>query len=314
VTGRAIATAAVVGSGTMGTGFAQLLALAGIDVRVADARPDLGVAARDRAIALADRFESLELMPAGSAGAIAQRTVAAASIAEAVAGADVVFEAVTEDVEVKRSVLAQVEDAASDDAIVATNTSAIPIRVLSAQLRRPDRFLGTHWFNPPQWVPAVEVIPGAQTQAGVVADAMDLLQRIGKEPALVGDGPGFVANRIQFAMFREAALLVEEGVATAADVDAIVRSSFGFRLPFYGPFAIADMAGLDVYAGAYGVLRDELGERFSPPASLTDLVSRQRLGTKSGGGYLMAQTTGSREVEDERDGLYAALERLRGRE
>jgi 3-hydroxybutyryl-CoA dehydrogenase len=296
----------------MGTGFAQLLALAGIDVRIADARPELGQAGRDRAVELAGRFEELDLLAAGSADAIAARVMAGASVTEAVTGADVVFEVVTEDVAVKRVVLAEIEAAAAPDAIIATNTSAIPIRILAEGLARPQRFLGTHWFNPAQWVPAVEVIPGERTDAGVVAAAMALLRRIGKEPTVVGDGPGFVANRIQFAMFREAALVVEEGIATAEDVDRVVRSSFGFRLPFYGPFAIADMAGLDVYAGAYTTLSAELGDRFSTPGSVSELVGSGRLGTKSGGGYLMEETTGSRAIEDERDRRYVALERLRG--
>ena len=304
-------TAAVIGTGKMGTGFVQLLALAGLDVRAAEADAQRAARAREGAIALARRFEELELMAAGSADAIAERTSACGSIAEAVDGAEIVFEAVTEDVAVKRGVLAQVEDAASEEAIVTTNTSAIPIRTLAAQLRRPERFLGTHWFNPAQWVPAVEVIPGTRTDPGVVETTMRLLRTIGKEPAVVGDGPGFVANRIQFAMFREAALLVEEGIATAQDVDRVVRSSFGFRLPFFGPFTIADMAGLDVYAGAYAVLEDELGDRMSAPTSLTDLVAGGHLGAKAGGGYVLGEDRAARELEERRDRQYDALSRLR---
>ena len=306
-----VQTAAVMGTGKMGTGFVQLLALGGLEVRAAEADAERAARARETAVALARRFEELDLMAAGAADAIAERTRAAGSIAEAVDGADIVFEAVTENVAVKHGVLAQVEHAASDEAIVTTNTSAIPIRTLAAPLRRPERFLGTHWFNPPQWVPAVEVIPDARTDPGVVETAMQLLRDIGKEPAVVGDGPGFVANRIQFAMFREAALLVEEGIATAEDVDRVVRSSFGFRLPFFGPFTIADMAGLDVYAGAYAVLEDQLGERMSAPASLTGLVAGGRLGTKSGGGYVLGENRAARELEERRDRLYEALRRLR---
>jgi 3-hydroxybutyryl-CoA dehydrogenase len=302
--------AAVVGTGYMGTGFVQLLALAGVDVRLADADAARASAGRDGAVALAARFEELGLMEAGSADAIAARAVAAAGIAEAVAGVDIVFEAVTEDVAVKRAVLAAIEDAAPAEAIITTNTSAIPIRTLAAGLRHPDRFLGAHWFNPAQWVPAVEVIPGERTHQSVVTATVDLLRRLGKEPAVVGDGPGFVANRIQFAMFREAARVVEEGIATAEEVDRVVRGSFGFRLPFFGPFTIADMAGLDVYAGAYETLEAELGPQFSAPSSLGALVDEGRLGTKAGGGYLLDEGAGGSEVAERRDRLYAALGRL----
>jgi 3-hydroxybutyryl-CoA dehydrogenase len=302
--------AAVVGTGYMGTGFVQLLALAGIDVRLADADAARTAAAREGAIALARRFEALELMVAGSADAIAQRAAAAGSIAEAVAGADVVLEAVTEDVAVKRAVLSAVEAAAAPEAIIATNTSAIPIRTLAAGLRHPERFLGAHWFNPAQWVPAVEVIPGERTRPEVVETVVALLRRLGKDPAVVGDGPGFVANRIQFAMFREAARIVEEGIATAEETDRVVRGSFGFRLPFFGPFTIADMAGLDVYAGAYETLEAELGPQFAAPPSLRALVAEGRLGTKAGGGYLLDEGAGGGALTERRDRLYAALRRL----
>jgi 3-hydroxybutyryl-CoA dehydrogenase len=302
--------AAVVGTGYMGTGFVQLLALAGIDVRLADADAARASAARDGAVALAARFVELGLMDAGAPEAIAERAIAAASVGEAVAGADVVMEAVTEDVAVKRAVLTAIEDTAPAKAIVTTNTSAIPIRTLAAQLRHPERFLGAHWFNPAQWVPAVEVIPGERTGPAVVAETVALLQRLGKDPAVVGDGPGFVANRIQFAMFREAARIVEEGIATAEETDRVVRGSFGFRLPFFGPFAIADMAGLDVYAGAYETLEAELGSQFSAPSSLRALVAAGRLGTKAGGGYLLDDGAGGGAGAERRARLYAALRGL----
>jgi 3-hydroxybutyryl-CoA dehydrogenase len=304
--------AAVVGTGYMGTGFAQLLALGGLDVRVTDADAERAAVARDRAVTLARRFEELGLMEAGSASRVDAGVRAAPSIADAVADADIVFEAVTEDVAVKWAVLETIEAAARSDAILTTNTSAIPIRVLASRLRRPERFLGTHWFNPAQWVPAVEVIPGESTTQDVVDTAMALLEAIGKDPVVVGDGPGFVANRIQFAMFREAALLVEEGIADAADVDRVVRSSFGFRLPFFGPFTIADMAGLDVYAGAFATLEEEFGPRFSAPRSLTGLVAGGHIGTKHGGGFLLPEANGTdAAVEERRDRLYCALDEIR---
>jgi 3-hydroxybutyryl-CoA dehydrogenase len=169
--------------------------------------------------------------------------------------------------------------------VIASNTSAIAIGRLSAHLAHPQRFLGTHWFNPPLWVPCVEVIAGPDTEPTVIERTLTLLHQLGKQPVQVGDAAGFVANRIQFAMFREASAVVEEGLASAAEVDAVVRGSFGFRLPFFGPFEIADMAGLDVYAGAYAALEHEFGSRLGAPPSLQRMVAAGRLGAKTLRGY-----------------------------
>ena len=140
----------------------------------------------------------------------------------------------------------------------------LPIDDLAA-FERKERFLGMHWFNPPEWTPGVEVIPSAHTDAKIVERTRDFLIAIGKRPATVGSGAGFVANRIQFALFREALVCVEAGLATPQEVDEVVRSSFGFRLPFYGPFRIADMAGLDVYASIFAELQEGLGAGWETP-------------------------------------------------
>jgi 3-hydroxybutyryl-CoA dehydrogenase len=301
--------AAVIGSGTMGYGIAQLLARAGVPCRVADATPELAETARTRAVEGAAAFETAGLFASGSAAAVAANLVAVASAGEACANADIVFEAVTEDIAVKRRVYDEIERHASATCVVATNTSAIPIRLLAAELEHPERFAGAHWFNPPQWVPCVEVIAGPRTAGSTLELVETVLRRLGKRPVRVGDAAGFVANRIQFAMFREAAQVVEDGVATAAEVDEVVRASFGFRLAAFGPFAIADMAGLDVYVAAMAAVEAELGPRFSPPPSLIDHVSHGRFGTKAGGGYLDVQAADVAGLNARRDAAYAALMR-----
>ena len=303
-------TVAVIGAGTMGGGFVQLLALAGAVVRVADVTPQAAARAVAQATGQAREFERSGLMSPGSADAIAIATHAAPSIADAVAGTAVVFEAVAEQPQIKRDVLAAIEATADADCLIATNTSAIPITELAAELERPERFLGAHWFNPPQWVPCVEVIPHAGTEPAAVERTVRLLLELGKEPTVVGDAAGFVANRIQFAMFREAAAVVADGVASAEEVDRIVRSSFGFRLPFYGPFEIADMAGLDVYEGAYGALERAFGERISAPESLGELAAAGRLGVKTGAGYRHHDPEAVEWLLAERDASYVALLRL----
>lgn len=294
----------------MGVGFAQILALNGIPTAVADADAARGTAGRERALQLAERFEANGLLPAHSVEFLAERVVAAPSVGAAVEGADFVLEAVAEDVDVKHAVFAAIEDAASTETVLATNTSAIPIRDLSAPLRHPERFLGTHWFNPPQWVPCVEVIAGPRTDPGRLDAVHGLLLRVGKSPVRVGDSAGFVANRIQFAMFKEAAAVVQDGVATPEEVDTVVRTSFGFRLPFFGPFMIADMAGLDVYEGAYRALTAGLGSRFVVPGSVRDLLERGRLGAKTGGGYFSIAPDRLPELIEQRDAAYVALSKL----
>src|SRR5262249_27045115 len=144
----------------------------------------------------------------------------------------------------------------------------------------------------------------------VVERTAALLRRLGKQPVSVGDAGGVVANRLQFAMFKEAVSIVADGVATAEQVDEGVRNSFGFRLPVFGPFMIADMAGLDVYAGAYAALEADLGERFAAPPELTERVAGGRLGAKAGGGFSSLGPDDLPRVARERDRAYVALGRL----
>jgi 3-hydroxybutyryl-CoA dehydrogenase len=211
---------------------------------------------------------------------------------------------------VKRDVLGRIERGVGTDVVICTNTSAISIRSLSQGLAHSVRFLGAHWFNPPQFVPAVELIPCPDTAPEVMDAVETFLTQAGKRPSRVADSPGFVANRLQYALLQEAAAVVEEGIATAEAVDQIVRTSFGFRLPFFGPFAIADMAGLDVYSGAYRVLQDSFGDRFTPPRALDELVSLGRLGAKTGSGFVIRDAAQASAMAARRDRAYVALARL----
>lgn len=158
--------------------------------------------------------------------------------------------------------------------------------------------------------PGVEVIPHAGTAPDVVASVMAFLGGVGKRPVVVGNGPGFVANRIQNALFLEAVRCVEEGLASPGEVDEIVRSTFGFRLPFFGPFQIADMAGLDTYARVLETLQRELGERFFVPDMLREQLAQGRVGTKGGAGFADYTTAERDRLHLERDRQYAALAAL----
>jgi len=310
-TTKTIAATAVVGAGYMGGGIAQVLALHGHKVALGDVDGEIAERARLRLVNQARDFEARGLLPAGAAGAIAGNLTAAASIEEAVSTADYVAEAVPEDRVIKADILRRISAAAPAGAVIASNTSAIPIGELAAAVSNPERFLGVHWMNPAPFIPGVELIPGPQTAPAVLDLAEELIRALGKTPARVADTPGFVANRLQFALYKEAARIVEEGVAAPSQIDAVVSSTFGFRLALFGPFAIGDMAGLDVYESSYRTLEKAYGERFSAPAALASTVEEGNLGLKTGRGFLDIDPASRDDLVAYRDSAYARLSQLR---
>jgi 3-hydroxybutyryl-CoA dehydrogenase len=283
---RKIETVAVVGAGYMGGGIAQSLAIAGADVRLADVDAEATRASHARLLTEGEQFEQQGLFPPGSTDLLREHLHAAGSIEQAVDGVDFVEEAVPELPDVKREVLGRAEAGARPDAIIGSNTSTIPVHVLATALADPTRFLTVHFSNPAPFIPGVEIVAGEHTDPEVVEVVEALLAQVGRRSARVADVPGFVLNRLQFVLLREAMTIVEEGVATATDIDTIVSTTFGFRLPFFGPFAIADMAGLDTYVNSFATLEAEFGERLSPPQVLLDLVASGKHGTKTGSGFL----------------------------
>ncbi|MGB4137519.1 MAG: 3-hydroxyacyl-CoA dehydrogenase family protein [Microbacterium sp.] len=300
---------AVIGSGYMGGGIAQSLALSGADVRIADVDLAIAQGNRDRLIAEAAQFAADGLFPADAAAVIAERIVAA-TIEDAVSGATFIEEAVPEKIEIKHATLRRISEAADPEAVIGSNTSTILIGRLAEAVTNPARFLGVHFSNPAPFIPGVELIPHAGTDAAVLPVVEEIVAATGKETARVKDATGFVLNRLQYALFHEATQLVEEGVATAEDIDTIVRTTFGFRLPFFGPFAIADMAGLDVYAFCYASLQTEFPERFATPAILEELVRAGKLGTKSGAGFLDVPADRTPELVAYRNKAYVAMKKL----
>lgn len=301
--------AAIIGAGTMGVGVAECFALAGMDVVLLDANSEMSRQALTRLRQRVRGHVDAGLLDEAAMTSLAS-VAAGDDIASAVAGVDLVFEAVPERIEIKREALSACDAHAPSDAIIATNTSSLPIDELAAFVSRKGRFLGMHWFNPPEWTPAVELIPSSQTAPAIVERVRAFLLAIGKRPAIVRSGPGFVANRIQFALFREAVACVAEGLATPQELDELVRSSFGFRLPYYGLFQIADMAGLDVYSSIFTVLEQGLGEGWAAPELLQQVVSEGRHGTKTLGGFYDYSAEERDAMLLERDRRYAALNTL----
>lgn len=308
-----ITRVAVVGAGYMGGGMAQVLALSGADVTLCDVDAERAASARQRLVAQAEHFEADGLFPVGATRSIRQHLSWATSIEGAVTDAEYVAEAVPEERAIKADVLKRISAAAPVGAIIGSNTSAIPIRELSAWVAGPERFLGVHWMNPAPFVPAVELIPTAATDAAVTDYVEVLIRSAGKVPVRVADSPGFVANRLQLALFKEAVAMVEEGLVTPDQVDLVVSNAFGFRLALFGPFAIADMAGLDVYHAAYASLEAAYGQRLSSPDRLVRHVEEGRLGLKSGGGFLDIDPSQAAALVDYRDRAYAELSALRAK-
>lgn len=303
-------TVAVVGSGYMGGGIAQVLALAGATVKIADVSEEIAVANYGRLLAEARQFVADGLFPDDAVARLEAHLSPAASIEEAVAGADFIEEAVPEKLEIKHETLRRISAAARPDAVIGSNTSTILIASLAEAVTNPERFLGVHFSNPAPFIPGVELIPHPGTDESVIPLVEELVASTGKETARVKDATGFVLNRLQYALFHEATQIVEEGIATPEDIDTIVRTTFGFRLPVFGPFAIADMAGLDVYSFCYASLQTRWPERFATPDSLKELVDAGKFGTKSGAGYLDVPADRTPELVAYRNRAYVAIKKL----
>jgi 3-hydroxybutyryl-CoA dehydrogenase len=306
-----ITTCAVVGSGYMGGGIAQVMALAGLTVNLVDQDVETALRSHERLVNQAELLEKDGLFPLGATEKIGTNIVAAASLEAAVSDVEYITEAVPEILEVKLATLAAISAAARPDTIIGTNTSAIPIETLAQVVSRPERFLGVHWMNPAPFIPGVEIIAATMTSPEAVTAAEVLMSRLGKIATRVSDTPGFVANRLQFALYREAVDMLETGVATAEQIDAVVSSTFGFRLALFGPIAIGDMAGLDVYDGAYTTLAQAYGEKFMAPALMVQAVQAGNLGVKTGKGLRGIDPADVPGLVAYRERAYAELSALR---
>jgi 3-hydroxybutyryl-CoA dehydrogenase len=269
---------AVVGAGLMGHGIAQVFALAGHEVAIYDAFPALLDTVKARILA--------NLKDLGDDEGAVNRVTPEADIAKAVSGADYVVEAVLEDLALKQKLFAEIEPLVRPDTILASNTSVIPITAIMQNLGRRERALGTHWWNPPFLVPLVEVIETQWTSPATVDFTMKLHADAGKKPAHVKkDVPGFIGNRLQHALWREAISLVEHGICDAETVDEVIKSAFGRRLAVLGPLENADMVGTDLTLAIHQNVLGDIDSRPGPSPYLEKLVKDGKLGFKSGEGF-----------------------------
>ncbi len=268
----------VVGAGLMGHGIAQVFALAGHDVTITDAVAASLNTVKSRIAA--------NLRDLGEDESAVARVRPCADLAEAVGEADFVVEAVSEDLLLKRKLFAEIEAHVRADTILASNTSVIPITSIMQGLAKRERSLGTHWWNPPFLVPLVEVIETQWTAPQTIAWTMALHEAAGKKPAHVKkDVPGFIGNRLQHALWREAISLVEHGICDAETVDAVIKTSFGRRLPVLGPLENADLVGTDLTLAIHNIVLPAIDSRPGPSPYLQKLVTEGKLGFKSGEGF-----------------------------
>lgn len=299
---------AIIGLGTMGPGMAARVARGGIDVAAYDVSPE-AIERAGAALAQADGvLDALGLeLPAGGAGKIRLTD----DIFEAVTGADLVIENVPENEAIKAEVYGQIEGLIGPDTIVASDTSGIPITQLQAHISNPSRMVGMHWSNPPHIVPMIEVIRGERTAPETVETIRDFIRSLGLLPVLLKkDVPGFVENRVLYALLREVVDLVERDVIDPEDIDTCVSWGIGYKLAVVGPMALLDMAGMDIYHSVSSFLNEDLCDRKDVSPLVRDQIAKGKLGIKSGEGLYSYTPESIAELQPERARKLVAIRRI----
>jgi 3-hydroxybutyryl-CoA dehydrogenase len=272
----------VIGAGTMGTGIAQVAARAGYRTEVFDVAAGAAQRSLERiADSLARAVEKGRCSAAERDAALA-RLAPSADLEVAAAAADLIIEAAPEDLELKKELFARLSRAARPEAILASNTSSLPITAIAAAAKHPGRVVGLHFFNPVPAMKLLEIVQGERTDPLVVTACRAVGARFGKEVVVVRDAPGFATSRLGVAIALEAMRMVEEGVATAEEIDRAMELGYGHPM---GPLKLTDQVGLDVRLAIAEHLHRELGERFRPPQLLRRMVRAGKLGKKSGEGF-----------------------------
>jgi 3-hydroxybutyryl-CoA dehydrogenase len=287
-----ITTVAVLGAGTMGHGIAHIAASAGARVRLYD----VTLAAAEQGVArigvnLQKGVDLGKVSAAARADAMT-RIAATDQLAAACDGAEVVVEAIPEVLALKQDLFAKVDRVSRPDALLATNTSSLPVAELARTLADPSRMVGMHFFNPVHVMKLVEVVRHATSDASAVTCAVDWSLRMGKTAITVSDSPGFASSRLGLVIGLEAMRMVEQGVASAADIDTAMKLGYGHPM---GPLELTDLVGLDVRLGIAEYLAQAIGPGFAPPTILKEMVMAGKLGKKSGEGFYQWDASGKRK-------------------
>ena len=301
----------MLGLGTMGHGIAQAFALAGFQVtgydEVRAARSSLQRRVRGNLEDLADAG----LLKRALIEPVLARIHVADSEAGALREAQFVTEAVREDLAVKQALFARIEALVPPSAIIASNSSTFMISQSAAKMQHPERAIVTHWFNPPHIVPVVEVVPGPRTSAATTRTTLALIRRLGKEAILLRrEIPGFLVNRIQAALMREVWDLLDQGVASAEDLDAAVRGALGFRLAALGQLEVGDFGGLDVHGAVFRNLAPLIKSDAKLPVAVAKLIAAGHLGVKTGRGFYTYTARSAAAKRARRDRIFLALLKL----
>jgi 3-hydroxyacyl-CoA dehydrogenase len=276
----------VIGAGLMGHGIAQVFAQSGYKVILRDIKQEFLTNAVSRMKGNLTKLSAAGLVHLEDIDTILARVTTTLDMKEAVAEADFVIEAATENIDLKKQIFKEVDELSPRNAVLATNTSGLPIAEVARATNRPTRVIGTHFWNPPYLLRAVEIVKGSETTDETVTFAYDLLTKVGKKPVVVNkDVRGQIGIRILYAMIREAISLVEKGVASPADIDTVVKEALGTRLPVLGVLELADLSGVDLVLMVSRGLFKDLDNSAEPSKFLEQMVTEGRNGIKSFKGF-----------------------------
>lgn len=291
MTSSTLTTIAVIGAGTMGHGIAHVAAMMGATVHLYDALAGGASAGKDKVAKNLAKGVELGKVEASAREAALGRILPFDELAPACAGADAVIEAVPERLELKQEIFRELERLTPRHALLATNTSSLPIAAIAGSIESGSRVVGMHFFNPVHVMKLVEVVQHPGADPAMVALAVALAERMGKTPITVADSPGFASSRLGLVIGLEAMRMVEQGVASAADIDTAMKLGYGHPM---GPLELTDLVGLDVRLGIAEYLAQAIGPAFTPPQTLRDKVAAGHLGKKSGQGYYRWSPDGKR--------------------
>jgi 3-hydroxyacyl-CoA dehydrogenase len=277
---------AVLGAGLMGHGIAQSFIAGGYPVVLYDVQGSKLNSAEAHIRNSLERFSGADLIKSKDIDSALDRLICTMDLKCAVEGADFITEAIPEDLSLKQEFFQKIEALCRSEAILASNTSSLTLKDIGARVKNKHRLVTTHWFNPPQLVPTVEIVRGEETSDDTVEAAYDLLTKIRKVPVKINrELPGFLVNRIQVALVREVLDLFEKGIASAEDIDKAIKGSIGFRLASIGPLITMDLGGLPLWLKVMENLLPEIRSSTEPSETLKALVSRGHDGIKSGKGF-----------------------------
>jgi len=300
----------VIGAGIMGHGIGQTFALGGFEVTLHDISDDLLEKAIQKIRLNLDTFMEFGIITPEAAREALLRIKTDKNLKAAIKDSDFVVEAVPEVMELKKRIFKELDQYCPNHTIIASNTSGLSLTEMASEINRQDKVVIAHWWNPPHIIPVVEVVKGRHTSDQTINLVYELLLAIGKKPVkILKEVPGFLGNRLQFALYREVLACLREGIASAEDIDTAVKGTFGFRLPTLGPLETSDFGGLDTFLNISQYLFKEINRSTEPPEILKEKVRQGKLGVKTGEGFFRYVAEEAEKRIKERDRQF--LQRLK---